>query len=208
MADTSFFECNSCSGKVVRKGSLKKTCLFKVRRGKLGELQATVLLEPGRNAEVKFGESFNLTPYASANTSIRFRVVQAHNDPHLYIDNVRVQTTMPIADGDDYDQLGHGTHVAGIMVGDGLLSNGSYRGIAPGADVLSLRVLDENGQGSTSDIIAALDWILANGPAYGIDVVNLSLGKAVEDSAVNDPLVQAAEAVWDAGYVVIAAAGN
>ncbi|MCP4305940.1 MAG: S8 family peptidase, partial [bacterium] len=106
------------------------------------------------------------------------------------------------------DTFGHGTHVSGTIGGDGLLSNSDYHGVAPGADIVSLRVLDEDGQGNTSDIIAGLDWILANGAAYGIDVVNLSLGKAVEESAVNDPLVQAAEAVWDAGYVVVTAAGN
>ena len=58
------------------------------------------------------------------------------------------------------------------------------------------------------DVIAALDWILVNGASHGIQVVNLSLGKAVEESVVYDPLVKAAEAVWDAGFVVVASAGN
>ena len=98
------------------------------------------------------------------------------------------------------DPLGHGTHVAGTIAGNGMLSDGVNQGVAPGADLVSLRVLNEEGQGNTSDIIAGLDWIMQHGSAYGIDVVNLSLGKGVEESAATDPLVQAAEALWDAGF--------
>ncbi len=106
------------------------------------------------------------------------------------------------------DPFGHGTHVAGLIAGNGNASNSQQRGIATSADIVSLRVLDDQGRGNTSDVIAALDWILANGASHGIEVVNLSLGKAVEESVVDDPLVQAAEAAWDAGFVVVASAGN
>ena len=106
------------------------------------------------------------------------------------------------------DPWGHGTHVAGLIAGDGYSSGGEVRGVAPYADILSLRVLDSDGRGQTSDVLAALDWLLQNAAAYDVNVVNLSLGKAVEEAAADDPLVQAVEAVWDAGIVVVVSAGN
>ena len=109
---------------------------------------------------------------------------------------------------DDSDPWGHGTHVAGAIAGTGSASFGWYSGIAPGAAVHSVRVLDDDGRGVTSDVIAGLDWILGNASARDIRVVNLSLGKGVEESAAHDPLVQAVEALWDAGIVVVASAGN
>jgi len=107
-----------------------------------------------------------------------------------------------------YDGWGHGTHVAGIIAGDGNGSSGSFRGVAPDARIISLRVLDDLGAGMTSDLIAALDWTLAYKDALGIDVVNMSLGKGVDESVVSDPLALAAQTLWESGVVVIAAAGN
>ena len=107
------------------------------------------------------------------------------------------------------DPNGHGTHVAGILVGDGSRSKyGRLRGIAPQADLVSLRVLDETGNGKTSDTLAALEWILQNRSRYGIRVVNLSLGHPVYEAAHNDPLVEAVDDLWDAGVVVVCASGN
>ena len=106
------------------------------------------------------------------------------------------------------DTWGHGTHVAGIIVGAGDGSNGDARGVAPDAEIISLRVLNEHGQGNASDLVAALDWVLEYKDVLGIDVVNMSLGMAVLQPAELDPLVQAAEAAWDAGIVVLSAAGN
>ena len=87
------------------------------------------------------------------------------------------------------DGYGHGTHVAGIAVGSSTNGKGRFSGVAPGAHVVSLRVLDDNGQGTTSDVIAAIDWVIANRKYYGLRVVNLSLGKPVLESWVDDPLV-------------------
>jgi serine protease AprX len=111
--------------------------------------------------------------------------------------------------GTDFvDPYGHGTQVAGVISGSGRYSQGRmYEGVS-NADVVSLRVLDGEGRGQTSDVIAALDWILAVGQSqYQIRVVNLSLGKAVEEAQHLDPLVQAVNRVWDAGVVVVSA-GN
>jgi serine protease AprX len=111
-------------------------------------------------------------------------------------------------DGPREDAFGHGTHVAGILVGSGWDSRNEFQGASKGANVLSLRVLDANGGGSMSDVIAALDWLLEYGRQFDIRVVSLSLGKGVSESNETDPLVLAVERLWDAGMVVIVAAGN
>ena len=106
------------------------------------------------------------------------------------------------------DGFGHGTHVAGILSGSGVESNDEFKGSATGASIVSLQVLDKNGKGSTSSVLAALDWIYTFGSFYNIRVVNMSLGKGVSESIETDPLIAAVERLWDAGFVVVAAAGN
>jgi serine protease AprX len=124
-----------------------------------------------------------------------------------------------------YDDYGHGTHVAGLIAGTGQLSDrefdapGSdgklhkihkklYGGIAPKVRIISLKVLDGNGQGLTSSVIDAIQFTVENRNKLGIDVLNLSLGHPVLEPASTDPLVQAVEAAARAGIVVVASAGN
>ena len=66
------------------------------------------------------------------------------------------------------DEWGHGTHVAGIIAGSGVNSGGLYRGVAPEADLVSVRLLDEDGMGRTSDVIAGIDWTIDHRQEYGI----------------------------------------
>jgi serine protease AprX len=106
------------------------------------------------------------------------------------------------------DLWGHGTHVAGIIAGNGTESGGLYRGVAPGAAMVAIRMLDDTGEGYTSAVIGGLDVVLDMKDVYGIRVVNISLGKAIQEEAAKDPLVQAVEKVWDAGIVVVCSAGN
>jgi serine protease AprX len=107
------------------------------------------------------------------------------------------------------DPHGHGTHVAGIMVGNGMRSeDGRLAGIAPQASLVSIRVLNGQGQGSTSGMLAGLQWVLEHKDAFGIRVLNLSLGHPVYEPPDDDPLVQAVEELWDAGIVVVCSAGN
>jgi serine protease AprX len=107
------------------------------------------------------------------------------------------------------DPHGHGTHVAGIMVGNGSnSSDGRLRGLAPESALVSVRVIDEKGHGKTSDVLAGLQWVIDNKDALGIRVLNLSIGHPVYEPSANDPLVQAVEAAWDAGIVVVCSAGN
>ena len=107
-----------------------------------------------------------------------------------------------------YDDYGHGSHVAGIIAGNGFDSSGARSGIAPGAHLVVLKVLDGSGNGYISDVIAALDYIVVSGAAFNIRVVNLSVAAGVHESYSTDPLTLAAKRVVDAGIVVVAAAGN
>ena len=108
-----------------------------------------------------------------------------------------------------YDDNGHGTHVAGMIAGSGTASAGRYQGVAPGAQLVCLKVLDQRGNGYVSDVLAGLRWVRQNGSQYGIRIINISVGSFTpkgmsEDSA----LVRGVDAAWDAGYVVVVAAGN
>jgi serine protease AprX len=111
------------------------------------------------------------------------------------------------------DDFGHGTHVAGIIAGTGASSNvpGSshvLRGIAPNANLLDLRVLDQNGASNDSAVIAALETAVSLKNKYNVRVINLSLGRPFYESCSLDPLCEAIEAAWRNGIVVVAAAGN
>ena len=101
------------------------------------------------------------------------------------------------------DLLGHGTMVAGIIAGSGTASNGKYKGIAPGAKLISVKVIDGKGDGKVSDIIAGIEWAVYN----GADVLSLSLG-GINLGETNPPITMAADNAAGAGVVVCVAAGN
>ena len=121
--------------------------------------------------------------------------------------NVRARADFtPDNDGDD--RYGHGTHMAGIVAGDGLASVGRWRGVAPAADVVSVKVAGWDGATDVSTVLAALQWVVANKERHGIRVLNLSFGTDSGQSYLRDPLDYAVERVWEAGILVVAAAGN
>ncbi|MFE2425833.1 S8 family serine peptidase [Streptomyces sp. NPDC059373] len=104
---------------------------------------------------------------------------------------------------DDKDHYGHGTHVASIAAGTGAKSNGKYTGVAPGAKILDGKVLNDYGSGSTSGIIAGMEWAVAQ----GADVVNLSLGSP--DTPGVDPLEEAVNRLSaESDTLFVVAAGN
>jgi serine protease AprX len=106
------------------------------------------------------------------------------------------------------DGYGHGTHVAGIIAGNGFDSGGARSGIAPAARLIVLKVLDASGRGRISDVIAALGYTVAHKTELNIRVVNLSVATGVYESYNLDPLTVAARRTVEAGIVVVAAAGN
>ena len=161
---------------------------------------------------VDLGNGINnpsLYSYSGAGVTVAFidSGFTAYDHPDLagrlltFVDFVNGQTI-------NYDDNGHGTHVAGILAGNGKLSAKKFAGIAPGASLVSLKVLNRKGEGSIGDILKALDWVYMNGKSYGIRVVNLSVGAPVSESYYTDPLTLAAKALVDSGITVVAAAGN
>lgn len=106
------------------------------------------------------------------------------------------------------DEYGHGTHVVGVIAGNGYDSGGARTGMAPGAHLVGLKVLDAQGYGYISDVIAAIDYAIAIKDVYDIRIVNLSVASGVFESYHTDPLALAARRAVEAGIVVIAAAGN
>lgn len=106
------------------------------------------------------------------------------------------------------DAYGHGTHVAGIIAGNGSASAGAVRGVAPGVNLIDLRALDAQGVSSDSLLIAALERAILLRNQYNIRVINLSVGRPIYESLHRDPLVKAVEAAWKKGITVVVAAGN
>ncbi len=106
------------------------------------------------------------------------------------------------------DEYGHGTHVAGIISGSGYDSGGARRGIAPGASIVALKVLDGAGDGYISNVIAALDYAIERRQDFNLRVVNLSVAAGVYQSYTTDPLTLACKRAVDAGLVVVTSAGN
>ncbi|MGQ0601685.1 MAG: S8 family serine peptidase [Anaerolineales bacterium] len=218
---------------------------------------------------------YNLTPYISADTVIRFRVLENYGSSNesFVIDNVELRytkvcascvdtsrlvgapvravradqlwnespyrqgqnVTVAVVDSgiamhddlrgdiwccrviggvnfaDDWyvdDLNGHGTHVAGIIAGDGYMSEGAYMGVAPKVDLVDVKVLDDFGRGYLSDVVAGLQWINDNKSAYNIRVVNLSLNSTVYESYHQSPLNAALEILWFNGLVVVVSSGN
>jgi serine protease AprX len=112
------------------------------------------------------------------------------------------------SESEPHDRYGHGTHVAGIIAGSGYSSGGARRGIAPGAHLIVLKALDDEGDGYISAAIAALDYAIEQRAALNIRIINLSVAAGVYESYRTDPLTLAAARAVDAGIVVVTAAGN
>jgi serine protease AprX len=111
------------------------------------------------------------------------------------------------------DLSGHGTHVAGIIGGNGANSSGrgyfqTHFGIAPEANLINVRVLDANGVGTVSQVISGIGFVIAKRSKYNIRVLNLSVSHPAGESYQVDPLCRAVEQAWRVGIVVICVAGN
>lgn len=107
-----------------------------------------------------------------------------------------------------YDDNGHGTHVASCAAGDGTMSEGIYKGMASSANLIGVKVLGAEGNGRNSGIIKGIEWCIENKDALNIKVINMSLGGPSSKDWENDPINQAVKAAYEAGIVVMVAAGN
>jgi serine protease AprX len=115
---------------------------------------------------------------------------------------------------DANDHYGHGTHVAGLIAGNSLLYPtdqalfGKYMGVAPRANLVSVKVSDDDGNTTVLDVIYGIQFAVDNKTPYNIRVINLSLSSAAAESYTTDPLDAAVEQAWNSGITVVAAAGN
>lgn len=108
-----------------------------------------------------------------------------------------------------YDDNGHGCHVAGIIGGSGRMSRRLYAGIAPECCLFVMKVLDRKGNGNTSHVLRAIDHVIANRDTYNIRILNISVGMLPSaDPEEKESLLSAVQRAWNAGIVVVAAAGN
>lgn len=110
---------------------------------------------------------------------------------------------------DCYDDSGHGTHVAGILAGSGILSAGLYSGMAPAATLLAAKVLDRSGNGNVENVIRGIAWIRDVRWEYHVRIVNISVGTQPELKEQQKlRLLEAVDRLWDEGLVVVVSAGN
>lgn len=108
-----------------------------------------------------------------------------------------------------YDDNSHGTHVSGIIGGDGKASGGKYAGVAVKANFIGVKILKKNGKGTIESAIKGIEWVIKNKSRFNIRVVNISFAAVpdLEDDKEN-PLITAVEELWDKGMVVVTSAGN
>ncbi|MDD2972405.1 MAG: S8 family peptidase [Lachnospiraceae bacterium] len=110
--------------------------------------------------------------------------------------------------GKYYDDSSHGTHVCGIIAGNGSLSEGKFCGIAPMANLVVGKILDENGNGTIESMDRAIRWLIENRQVYHIRILNISIGTQMEDEATTKAIMECVEKAWNAGIIVVTAAGN
>ena len=122
------------------------------------------------------------------------------------IERKRILASVDLVGGSQnyHDPGGHGTHVAGIIAGH----HDDWSGVAPQANIVSVRVIGDTGSAHMSTVIQGIQWAVQNRKKYGIRVLNLSLGAPANTSYIMDPLAAAVELAWHAGIVVVSSAGN
>ena len=148
--------------------------------------------------------------YGVSGAGVNVAVIDSGVQPHPDLPASRIKAFVDFVNRRSlpYDDYGHGTHVAGIIAGSGTNSHGVYAGVAPDAGIVGLKVLDSRGIGTTSRVLAAIDWVLNYGKTHNVRVVNISLGHPIYEAAKFDPLAIAVDKLMHDGFVVVVSAGN
>jgi serine protease AprX len=147
-------------------------------------------------------------------TGVGVAVLDSGIATHTALDSRVVARVNLVSDeaGVTGDPFGHGTHLAGIIGGNRTaatyVTSAFAGGSAPSVRLIDVRVLGSTGSGRTSDVIAGIDWVIANRLTYNIKVINLSLGHPVTEPSATDPLCQAVARAVAAGITVSVSAGN
>jgi serine protease AprX len=136
----------------------------------------------------------------------QYDVLAANTQPQQLLG--ALTSTVAASSANIDDLFGHGTHVSSIIASSGVATTGHFQGVAPGVNLVAVRVLDQNGMGSYSNVISGIQWVIANKLRYNIRVMNLSLSAPPHSFYWQDPLNQAVMTAWNAGIVVVVAAGN
>lgn len=134
-----------------------------------------------------------------------------HDDFKAVGGNLRIKQWVQYSNSQAYhpdDYYGHGSHIAGVIGGNGALSGGAYVGVAPQVNLINVKITNDYGAGAISDVVAGLQWIYNNRAAYNIRVVNLSLNSSAAEPYHLSPLNAAVEILWFSGIVVVVSAGN
>ena len=167
--------------------------------------KVSVVMEKVRSA-VKYCPC-EAEPYrgSGANVAVIDTGLSSHVD--FFLPN-RVKAFADVVNGktEPYDDNGHGTAVCGALAGSGLMSGGRYAGIASGAGIIPVKAIRADGEGSTADILQAMQWVWSNKDKYNIGVVCMSFG--ADPLPKNDPLAAGVEALHAKGITVVVSGGN
>lgn len=167
-----------------------------------------------------FNSIYINTPTTGKNVTVA--IIDSGVTPHPDLEG-KIAAFVDYVDGkkEPYDDMGHGTHVAGIVAGSGKLSNGKYRGVAPGAKIAALKVLGASEEMSIADatdnIISAINWCIQNKNKFNLKVINMSLGLPIKgitrtrqdgQALLYDPFIDVINRADDSGINVVVSAGN
>ena len=157
----------------------------------------------GKGASVFFED-------VAESVSSRFSVAVLDSGVNYHLDlssfRNRVITRVSFSESALSDENGHGTMIAGLVGGNGLVSGGRFRGISPGSNVVSVKCMRKDGKGDSVDILKGMQWIYDNARRYSIKVVAMAFGAPYQGAF--DPLVRGVEALYKKGLIVVTASGN
>ena len=163
---------------------------------------------------IRADKAWNSSPYLQGK-SVGIAIVDSGINPSgdLYTNMGVNRQVANVYFNTDYNQntsdgYGHGTHVSSVAAGDGSDSNGKYIGVAPMANVINVKVTNDDGSTRASDVISGLQWVLENKATYNIRVVNISFNSTLAESYHTSPLDAAVEILWFNKIVVVVSAGN